>query len=64
MKKSIKRAIAFVLSMVMLLGLCACQQNGDVSGEQMLEVYIWDAGYGTSWLSASLEAFSELDWVK
>ena len=64
MKKIIKRAIAFVLSTVMLLGLCACQQNGDVSGEQVLEVYIWDAGYGTSWLSASLEAFSELDWVK
>lgn len=64
MKKSIKRLFSLVLAMLMLLGLCACGKKNVISGDQALEVYLWDAGYGTAWLETALEAFAQEDWVK
>lgn len=64
MKKVLKSLVVVLLVAVMLLGLCACGKKQIIEGEQALEVYIWDAGYGVNWLDAELKVFSEQDWVK
>lgn len=64
MKKLMKRSVAVLLIAVMLLPLCACGKKQEISGAQALEVYVWDAGYGTDWLSKNLDNFQQQDWVK
>lgn len=64
MKKIFRSALALILIVAFVTGLCACGKSETISGEQALEVYVWDAGYGTQWCADSLAAFAEQDWVK
>lgn len=64
MKKLMKKLFCFALVVAMLLGVCACGTKKEISGEQALEVYLWDAGYGTEWMTSALAAFAQQDWVK
>lgn len=41
---------------------CSGSNIGDT--EQSLEVYVWEAGYGSQWMWEMLEDFSKQDWVK
>lgn len=60
-----KKFVSIVLSLVFAFGLCACMPTTKTdNGEQTLEVYLWDAGYGTDWLVELLKAFGQEDWVK
>ena len=31
---------------------------------ETLEIYCWDAGYGTQWCTDMVELFKQQDWVK
>ena len=61
-----KRIIAAFAAVVMLCAVpfagCGGRSIGDT--EQSLEVYVWDAGYGTQWMWDMLDAFAEQDWVQ
>lgn len=64
MRNILKKMLVILMIAALMLPLYACGQKSEISGEQALEVCIWDAGYGTEWLSANLENFAQLDWVK
>ena len=61
-----KRIIAAFAAVVMLCAVpfagCGGRSIGDT--EQSLEVYVWDAGYGSQWMWDMLDAFAEQDWVQ
>ena len=63
-----KRIIATFAATVMLCAvpLAGCGEEGRSIGdtEQSLEVYVWDAGYGSQWMWDMLDAFAEQDWVQ
>lgn len=69
MKNMKKRIMTLLLTgAVAVSGLAGCSgKNGSTGKEdndQHLEVYCWQAGYGTEWLEAMLKDFGEQDWVK
>lgn len=61
-----KRAIAAVSCVlaVSVSALAGCGGRGVANDDQTLEVYCWQAGYGTDWVEPLLEDFGTLDWVK
>ena len=63
-----KRLVSAILVLAMLAGIVAvlsgCKKEEEVTGEQALEIYVWDAGYGTKWAEAMLADFAQQDWVK
>ena len=59
-----KKIIALFVTVLLAFSFVGCNRNKVDDGEQTLEVYLWEAGYGTEWLTALLEDFSTLDWVK
>ena len=64
MKKTfIKRSVALACALTALATTTACGGKKE-DGEQMLEMFLWDAGYGTDWLYTMSEDFQSLDWVK
>ena len=62
-KKLIKRSTALACAVVALASTAACNKP-KADGEQVLEIFLWDAGYGTQWLTDMSEAFKAQDWVK
>ena len=64
--KSFKRISAIAMSIACLSATAATAVGcGKVSDtEETLEIFITNAGYGTAWLDAEIEAFKEQDWVK
>lgn len=62
--KYIVKVLVLVIIAAILLSLCACGKKNEISGEQALEIYVWDAGYGISWMEANIENFKQQDWVK
>ena len=58
-----KRAIALVCALTAGLSTFAgCKKHED--SEDVLEVLCWEAGYGTDWCEAMLDAFEKESWVK
>lgn len=70
MKNMIRRVIVTFLTVTLAAAsLTGCGTSGGGGGkngdtDQLLEVYCWQAGYGTEWLEALLKDFGEQDWVK
>lgn len=64
--KYMKKTLLLCLIAALILPLVACgnQNQKPISGEQSLEIYVWDAGYGVSWMKKDIENFKQLDWVK
>ena len=66
--KGIKKGICLSLAATMLGGsvaaLASCGGNEVDDGEQSLQVYCLDVGYGVQWCTDLLEAFQEQQWVK
>ena len=58
-----KRAIAAVSCVlaVSVSALAGCGGRGVANDDQTLEVYCWQAGYGTDWVTPLLEDFGTLD---
>ena len=62
MKKFTKFAVlAMALFFVFVSVGC---KRGSLEGENVLEVYVWNAGYGAEWMEELLAEFETLDWVK
>ena len=66
-----KKVMAILMAGLMCIsGFTACTSKGgtddtDVkSGSDTLKIYCLDAGYGTEWLTKTIEAFEQQDWVK
>ena len=65
MKKGfLKSATTAVLSVCIgILPLAGCRPDTPDT-ENFLEVFCWEAGYGTEWCEALLADFVQQDWVK
>lgn len=62
-KGKIIRFLAVALASVLLLGSTpACKRKKE--GANVLEIFCWDAGYGTLWCSELIKAFKNESWVK
>ena len=57
------KALACICALTVVLASTGCKK-AKPDGEQVLEIFLWDAGYGTQWLSDMSEAFKQEDWVK
>lgn len=66
MKKILTSAISGLLTFSCAFGFSACGAKRGVASndDNTLEVYLWNAGYGTEWLYEMLEDFGTLDYVK
>ncbi len=63
MKNTLKKILSMALILVLSIGmLTGCNKTPNTA--DFLEVYVWDAGYGTKWLDEELKAFVQKDWVK
>lgn len=62
-KQGIKRAIALTCALSALVTVTACKPK-KADSEQTLEIFLWEAGYGTQWLYKMGEAFQAQSWVK
>ena len=64
MKKLITAILAVAIG-TSCFAFAGCNKSKvDSSSPETLEVYIYNAGYGTKWLDDILAAFAEEDWVK
>lgn len=63
MKRFFKKVISAALAAVVALSVCACG-SGKRNDAQTLRIFTTNAGYGTAWLDALIEAFQQEDWVK
>ena len=64
MKKLITAILAVAIG-TSCFAFAGCNKSKvDSSSPETLEVYIYNAGYGTKWLDDVLAAFAEEDWVK
>lgn len=64
--KKIKRVIGLTCALTSLfstVAMAGCKKTS-VEGEQVLEVMVWEAGYGVEFGEKLLEAFKEEAWVK
>ncbi len=61
--KGVKRGVALVCALSALTGMTACKTKKSDS-EQTLEIFLWEAGYGTQWLYDMSDAFKAQDWVQ
>ena len=60
-----KKLVAVLICMVSVFSFVSCNKPGKIDdGEQVLQTYVLDAGYGTAWLDAMLDDFASQDWVK
>lgn len=62
-----KKISAKLLSIVLAASSCfaaACGGKTVDGDEQTLQVYVYEAGYGTQWCTDMLNLFKEQDWVK
>jgi len=60
-----KKLVAVLICMVSVFSFVSCKNPGKIEdGEQVLQTYVLDAGYGTAWLDAMLDDFASQDWVK
>ena len=65
MKRKWIAAISCSLAALLFVApFTACKGNTASNDAQTLEVYVWDAGYGDEWVSALLEDFKTVDWVR
>lgn len=62
MNKLLKRL--FVIAMAVILAFSCVGCNTKEDGENMLEIYIFEQGYGVKWVEEIGNAFKEEDWVK
>lgn len=54
--------LASVFSLTCLAG-CKGGGGGKKDTPETLEIYIWNGGYGTEWLTSIIEEFKKQDWV-
>ncbi len=59
----LKKIGLFILTVIMAFGSAACGTKSP-DGEQVLEIFVLDVGYGTQWCNAIIEEFEKQDWVK
>lgn len=62
-----KKISAKVLSLVLAMSSCfavGCGGQKVADDDQTLQVYVFQAGYGTKWCTDMLELFKQQDWVK
>ncbi len=62
-----KKVSAKILSIALALSSClavGCQKEETPDTDQTLQVYVFQAGYGTKWCTDMLDLFKEQDWVK
>ena len=67
MKTKLFKTVSLVCGVGMAfsaLSFTACREEKVSNDDNTLEVYLWDAGYGTAWLDDMLEDFGKLDYVK
>jgi hypothetical protein len=66
MKKVSAKIMSIALAVSSCLAAAGCGGGGNnVSDtEQTLQVYVFEAGYGTKWCTDMLNLFKEQDWVK
>lgn len=65
MKKTLLSIIMAAAVAFTTITAAGCGGRGVASNDDnTLEVYLWNAGYGTEWLTEMLEDFGKQDWVK
>ena len=64
MKKLVSKITCLTCSLLLLFTCFACTPSQTPNGDNVLEVMIWDAGYGIQWCEDMLESFKEEPWVK
>ena len=62
--KLLAKIISVAMALSVSVGIFAGCGQKSIDTENYLEVYVWDAGYGTAWLDAQLEDFISQDWVQ
>ena len=65
MKKSLKRALCALMACtsVASVGLVGCNKQIPDT-DQTLQIYVFNAGYGTKWCTDMIEVFKQQDWVQ
>ena len=63
MKKNVKRIACSALALVSALSMVGCKEEIPDTPET-LQIYVFNAGYGTKWCTDMIELFKEQDWVK
>lgn len=63
-KKFIKRSVAMACAFAAFATTAVGCGKKSADGEQVLEIFLWEAGYGTQWLYDMSDAFKAQDWVK
>ena len=65
MKKVSAKIMSIALAVSSCLAAAGCGGGNNVSDtDQTLQVYVFEAGYGTKWCTDMLELFKEQAWVK
>lgn len=62
-----KKVSILALSALLAASTClagSCGKNVVPDDEQTLQIYVFQAGYGTKWCKDLIELFKEQDWVK
>ena len=59
-----KRTLALVCALTAGASTFAGCAKKTADNEQVLEILLWDAGYGVQWCSDLLDAFKQENWVK
>lgn len=63
MKKNFKKAVALALASVSATSLVACGPTNKGGGENNLQIFVANFGYGVDWLDDMITAFKNSDWV-
>lgn len=63
MKKNVKRVACSALALVSALSMVGCKEEIPDTPET-LQIYVYNAGYGTKWCTDMIELFKQQDWVK
>ena len=63
MKKLLKKALTLMLVSIIMLSCVACGGT-KADGENVLEIYVYEQGYGIKWVNDLIDAFKEESWVK
>lgn len=65
MKKKFMKLLSLTLSALMVLGAASgCNSKKAKDGDEHLEIYVLNVGYGYEWADEMAKEFIELDWVK